>query len=105
MLVPRSAWGYMIIHMKQLLIQLDDATAAQLEHVAPGKSRKRSEFLRGVIARGVQEALEANTRKAYERWPDAPPPFDAADWADESEALHPPATTGRRRAPKKEKRR
>ena len=34
------------------MIQLDDATAAQLEKVAPGSGRKRSEFLRGVISSG-----------------------------------------------------
>lgn len=95
----------MIVHMKQILIQLDDATAARLEEVAPGKSRKRSEFLRGVIARGVQDALERKTREAYERWPDAAPAFDAAEWADAAEAVHPGKATARRRASKRAKRR
>jgi predicted transcriptional regulator len=71
------------------MIQLDDATAAQLEKVAPGSSRKRSEFLRGVIARALHETLELGTRKAYEKWPDEPPPVAPGEWADEEEAMRP----------------
>jgi hypothetical protein len=76
--------------MKQILIQLDDATAAQLEAVVPGSSRKRSEFLRGVIARALHDTLELSTRKAYEQWPDEPARVDPGEWADETEAVHPP---------------
>ena len=91
--------------MKQVMIQLDDATAAQLEKVAPGSSRKRSEFLRGVIARAVHETLELGTRKAYEKWPDNVPTIERGDWADEEEAVHPPAKKARAaRARKKAKR-
>jgi hypothetical protein len=93
----------MIIHMKQILVQLDDATAAQLEKVAPGRSRKRSEFLRAVIGRALQDVLEARTRKAYEDWPDAPPVFDAAAWADADEALDPPARRTKRRKPRRKR--
>ena len=81
--------------MKQVLVQLDDATAAQLEKVAPGSSRKRSEFLRGVIARAIHETLEQRTRAAYDRWPDHAPPVQAADWADEQDAVHPTAKRAR----------
>jgi hypothetical protein len=77
--------------MKQVLIQLDDATAAQLEKVAPGSGRKRSDFLRGVIARALHETLELGTRKAYEKWPDEATPPETRDWADEEEAVHPPS--------------
>jgi hypothetical protein len=76
--------------MKQILVQLDDETAAQLEAVVPGSSRKRSEFLRGVIARALHETLELSTRKAYEKWPDEPAPVDPGAWADDAEAVHPP---------------
>lgn len=79
------------------MIQLDDATAAQLEKVAPGSSRKRSEFLRGVIARALHEALERGTRKAYEKWPDEARAVEPGDWADEAEAVHPASKP--RRAP------
>jgi predicted transcriptional regulator len=81
------------------MIQLDDATAAQLEKVAPGSSRKRSEFLRGVIARALHETLERGTRKAYEKWPDEARAVDPGDWAHEAEAVHPPSKP--RRAPRR----
>lgn len=93
--------------MKQVMIQLDDATAAQLEKVAPGSSRKRSEFLRGVIARAVHETLELGTRKAYEKWPDEAPTMTLGDWADPDEAVHPPAKAKKARTarPRKKARR
>ena len=87
--------------MKQVMIQLDDATAAQLEKVAPGSSRKRSEFLRGVISRALHETLELGTRKAYEKWPDETPAVERADWADEDEVVRPAPKTPRARPRKK----
>jgi hypothetical protein len=87
--------------MKQIMIQLDDATASQLEKVAPGSSRKRSEFLRGVIARALHETLERSTRKAYVKWPDESPSVEAAGWADEEEAVHPKVKA--KRAPRARK--
>jgi hypothetical protein len=90
--------------MKQILIQLDDRTAEQLERIAPGKSRKRSEFLRRVIARAVQDSLEAGTRAAYSKWPDVPAAFDPAEWASEEEALRRPKPAARR-SPTRRKRR
>jgi hypothetical protein len=91
--------------MKQVMIQLDDATAAQLEKVAPGSSRKRSEFLRGVIARALHETLEQGTRKAYEKWPDEPPPVVAGEWADQEEAVRPPSKPVRSPSTRKKARR
>jgi hypothetical protein len=87
------------------MIQLDDATAAQLEKVAPGSSRKRSEFLRGVIARALHETLELGTRKAYEKWPDEAPLVKSADWAEEEEAVHPPSKRTRAAGTRKKARR
>lgn len=81
----------MVNHMKQVLIQLDDALAARLEKVAPAKSHKRSEFVRRAILRSLDEELEQRTRAAYERWPDEEPAIDPAEWAPESDAIHPPA--------------
>ena len=91
--------------MKQVMIQLDDATAAQLEKVAPGSGRKRSEFLRGVIARALHETLEVGTRQAYEKWPDEPPPVAAGEWADENEAIRGSTKPKRPSARKKRARR
>lgn len=83
------------------MIQLDDATAAQLEKVAPGSSRKRSEFLRAVIARAVHETLELRTREAYRKWPDQPEVSQAAEWADADEALRPSPPKAKPRQPRK----
>jgi hypothetical protein len=91
--------------MKQVLIQLDDAAAARLEEVAPGSRRKRSEFLRGVIARAVHETLELRTREAYRKWPDEPTLPRAVDWADADEAVRPDMPKSKRRAPRKKARR
>jgi predicted transcriptional regulator len=91
----------MIDHMKQLLIQLDDALAARLEKVAPAKSHKRSEFVRRAILRSLDEELEHRTRAAYERWPDEEPTLDPSEWAAESEAVRPPV---KKRAARRTKR-
>lgn len=88
----------MIKHMKQVLIQLDDATAARLEKVAPGRSRTRSEFIRRAIARALDDDLERRTREAYERWPDEEPGFDPHEWASEAEAVRPASRPKRKRA-------
>jgi hypothetical protein len=90
--------------MKQVLIQLDDRTAAELEKAAPGRSRKRSEFVRRAIARALQDLLEERTRAAYEKDPDEAGGFDPAEWAAADEALHPSAATARRATPKRSRR-
>jgi predicted transcriptional regulator len=79
----------MIVHMKQLLVQFDDQTSALLERIAPGRSRKRSEFIRRAVARALLDELEQRTRAAYETWPDEPATFNPEEWAAPSEAVHP----------------
>ena len=88
----------MIVHMKQLLVQFDDQTSALLERIAPGRSRKRSEFIRRAVARALQDELERRTRAAYETWPDEPIAFDPNEWASHAEAVHPVKARPRRRA-------
>jgi hypothetical protein len=82
--------------MKQILVQLDDRTARKLEAAVPARSRKRSEFIRQAIAKALLELTERRTRAAYRRIPDDRMGFNAAGWADESEALRRPK--GRRGA-------
>lgn len=94
----------MIDHMKQVLVQLDDDLAERLEAVAPAKSHKQSEFVRGAIARALQDAMEANTRAAYARWPDEGSSVNPREWAPESEAVHPSPPTRARRARRDKKR-
>ncbi len=61
----------MIYHMKQLLIEIDDDVAAQLERVAPGRARRRSEFIRTAIRRALWELEEQSTAEAYREQPDS----------------------------------
>jgi predicted transcriptional regulator len=63
--------------MKSMLIELDDDDAARLERVAPGRSRRRSEFVRAAIRRALWELEERATAEAYRRQPDSPD--DAVD--------------------------
>ena len=57
--------------MKQLLIEIDDDTAARLETVAPSRSRRRSDFVRAAIRRALWEVEERETAEAYSRTPDS----------------------------------
>ena len=57
--------------MKQILLELDNETAARLEQVAPAKSRRRSEFLRKAILRALWELEGGATAEAYARKPDS----------------------------------
>ena len=61
----------MMQYMKQLLIEVEDDIAAKLEQVAPGRARRRSEFVRNAIRRALWELEEAATAAAYRAQPDA----------------------------------
>jgi hypothetical protein len=80
----------MMDHMKQILVQLDERTAALLERAVPARTRKRSEFIRQAIGRALLEVEEVRTRAAYLRTPPDPVAFDPAAWAEAAEALRPP---------------
>jgi Arc/MetJ-type ribon-helix-helix transcriptional regulator len=67
--------------MKQILLEVDDETAARLDEVAPARSRKRSEFIRAAIRRALRDIQEQATEAAYSLKPDSEPVyFDAATW-------------------------
>jgi len=68
--------------MKQLLIEIDEEMSAQLERVAPTRSRQRSEFIRAAIRRALWELEERATAQAYARQPDSANDayLDAAVW-------------------------
>jgi len=57
--------------MKQVLIELDDAIAEELEQVAPGKKRLRSRFVRTAIRKALDAVQERRTAAAYGRLPDS----------------------------------
>jgi len=68
--------------MKQVLVEIDDQTAAELERVAPARSRQRSEFIRRALRRALWDEEERRTREAYLRNPDAEsaPYFEPQAW-------------------------
>jgi predicted transcriptional regulator len=68
--------------MKALLVELDDEVAAKLERVAPGRSRRRSEFIRMAVRRALWDLEEQATADAYQRVPDtaAEAHWDPAVW-------------------------
>jgi hypothetical protein len=66
---------------KQLIIELDDALARELERVAPARSRRRSSFVRAALRRALDEAAEARMAAAYKARPDVEPAhFDPRVW-------------------------
>ena len=67
--------------MKQILVELDDDLAARLDAVAPGRARKRSEFIRRALLKALCEIEEQAAAAAYGRLPDVgEPAFVAEDW-------------------------
>jgi predicted transcriptional regulator len=76
--------------MKQLIVELDAALARRLERVAPGKARRRSEFVRAAIAAALDRALEAETREKYLRVADeGDEHFDPAAWEPRAKKRRP----------------
>jgi len=61
---------HIINHMKSMLIEFDDEVAAKLEQVAPGRARRRSEFVRMAVRRALWDLDEQATANAYQRAPD-----------------------------------
>lgn len=66
---------------KQLIVELDEALARELERVAPARSRRRSSFVRAALRRALDELVEARMAEAYKAQPDVEPPhFDPRLW-------------------------
>lgn len=66
------SWNLYILNlMKQLLVEVDDELVAQLEKVAPGRRRQRSEFVRNAIRQALWELEEKATAEAYGKQPDS----------------------------------
>jgi hypothetical protein len=72
-----------LFYMKQVILELDEQTARDLERVAPSKQRKRSAFLRAAVRRAIDDTLERRTEAAYRRMPDSGEPwyFDPDAWS------------------------
>jgi hypothetical protein len=65
--------------MKQILIEIDDRCARDLQRVAPAKKRVRAEFIRLALRRAIDIALDRTTETAYRARPLAGE-FASADW-------------------------
>jgi hypothetical protein len=79
--------------VKQLIVELDEPLARELERVAPARSRRRSSFVRAALRRALDELAEARMAEAYKARPDAEPAhFDPRVWD-----LPAPATPRRRK--------
>ena len=74
--VARGAFEYIVLDMKQVLLQLDDELAERIERVAPARSRKRAEFIRKALLKALWDAEEDSTAEAYRRQPDGTPEPD-----------------------------
>jgi predicted transcriptional regulator len=72
----------MIVHMKQILIEIEPEIAEKLEQIAPGRSRRRSEFIRMAIRKALWDLEETATAQAYRNVPDgdADAYVDAEAW-------------------------
>ena len=99
----RIARKYILIYMKRILIELDDACARDLERVAPARERKRAEFVRLAIRRAIDLSLDRGTERAYRAQPVAGDviPDDLVGW-DEQNALAKPASS--RKKPSRKRR-
>jgi hypothetical protein len=79
---------------KQLIVELDEPLARELERVAPARSRRRSAFVRAALRRALDELVEARMADAYRARPDVEPAhFDPRLW----EATADRRGSGRRR--------
>ena len=66
---------------RQVIVELDETMAKDLESVAPSRSRKRSAFIRQALRKALDAAAEARMAEAYRRIPDTEPvPFFPELW-------------------------
>ena len=67
--------------IKQLIVELDEPLARELERVAPARSRLRSSFVRAALRRALDELAETRMAQAYKAQPDTEPAhFDPRVW-------------------------
>ncbi len=87
----RAPCDHMDLHMKQILIDLDDRCARDLERVAPTKKRMRAEFVRLAIRHAIDVALDRATAEAYRARPSAGKgrPDDLVGWDPQNDLAQP----------------
>jgi hypothetical protein len=67
---------------RQIILEIDEVTARELEAVAPSRDRRRSDFVRQALRRALDEVAEDRMREAYRRQPDDAQPahFEPEAW-------------------------
>lgn len=67
---------------RQIIVELDEGTAQELDRVAPSRARKRSEFVRRALRQALDAEAERGMAEAYRRQPDdaEPESIDPAAW-------------------------
>jgi metal-responsive CopG/Arc/MetJ family transcriptional regulator len=63
-----------------MLIQIDEATLADLNEIAPAAKRQRAEFIRRALKEAIREHRYRNMREAYRKQPDSG--GDGDDWSN-----------------------
>jgi hypothetical protein len=92
--------------MKQILIEIDERCARDLQRVAPAGKRVRAEFIRLALRRAIDLALDRATESAYRERPLAGEltSADLVGWDSQNELAKPaarPKKVRRRASPKK----
>jgi Arc/MetJ-type ribon-helix-helix transcriptional regulator len=74
------------MYMKQILLEIDDRCARDLERVAPAGKRIRAEFIRLALRRAIDLALDRKTEQAYLEAPLAAglQPEDIRGWDEQN---------------------
>jgi Arc/MetJ-type ribon-helix-helix transcriptional regulator len=67
---------------RQIIVEVDEGTAQELERIAPSRARKRSEFVRRALRRALDDEAERRMADAYRRQPDDAEPelVDPGAW-------------------------
>jgi len=55
---------------RQIIVEVDEGTARELERIAPSRARKRSEFVRRALRQALDTEIERRMAEAYRRQPD-----------------------------------
>ncbi len=93
---------YVLFHVNQFVVEIDDRCARDLERVAPARKRMRAEFVRLALRRAIDLALDRDTEEAYRTQPLGEELLagDLLGW-DEHNALAQPRRAARASKPRK----
>ena len=73
---------------RQIIVELDEGTARELEAVAPSRARKRSEFVRRALRQALDAEAERRMAEAYRKRPDDEPErIDPLAWEPRAGAV------------------